>query len=59
MTKWNNQTKSFSITFPKLSGVSANVTVVIVAASRESAVAQARAALHQTADQVESAVTVT
>ena len=52
------QTKSFTVTFPKLSGVNANVVVTIVAGSRDSAVAQARTALHQTADQAEANVTV-
>lgn len=52
------QTKTFTITFPKLSGVQANVQVQITAGDPDRALAGARQALHQTADQAASGVTV-
>lgn len=59
MSKYPNaQVKTFTVTFPKKSGVGSNVVVTIAAGSPESALAQARHALIQTADQPESAVTV-
>lgn len=53
------QTKSFTVTFPKLSGIGSNVVVSgVVASDPERALSIARYALHQCADQADSKITV-
>lgn len=52
-------TKSRTVVFPKKDGVSANVTVVVTAMDTDRALAVARQALHATADQAASGITIT